>query len=105
MVLYRFTLETAYLPDYEMTSWYLCHAPGSRFTSSLMAARAVDDGRFALRDNVLTRHRRAAASERRVLTSGADLRGVLERELGLALPDAPTLGALLDRLASSTAPA
>jgi N-hydroxyarylamine O-acetyltransferase len=99
--LYRFTLETAYLADYEMTSWYLCHAPGSRFTSMLMAARPIEGARYALRNNVLTRHSHSTGSERRLLASGAALRGVLEHELGLQLPDSPELDAALDRLAAS----
>jgi N-hydroxyarylamine O-acetyltransferase len=104
MTLYRFTLETAYLADYEMTSWYLCHAPGSRFTSSLMAARPIDGGRYALRNNVLTRHSRSTGSERRVLSNGAALRGTLEHELGLQLPDSPELDTALDRVAAATEP-
>ena len=100
--LYRFTLEAAYRADYEMTSWYLCHAPGSRFTSSLMAARADAGGRYALRNNVLTRHARGAAGERRTLTSGPAIREVLENEFGLALPHAAALDAVLDRFAASS---
>ncbi len=103
--MYRFTLETAYLADYEVASWYLCHHPGSRFIAELIGARPFQDGRYALRNNVLTTHRASGPSEHRALTTPAVLRAVLEDELGIHLPDAADLGTLLDRLAAMPAPA
>jgi N-hydroxyarylamine O-acetyltransferase len=37
--LYSFDLQPQHLPDYEVSSWYLCHHPDSHFLHGLMAAR------------------------------------------------------------------
>jgi N-hydroxyarylamine O-acetyltransferase len=96
--LYRFDLQPQQVPDYEVSSWYLCHHPDSRFRSALLAARTTPDRRYGLMNNVLTEHRPDGTSEPRTLTDAAELRRVLVETFGLTLPDAPELDATLARL-------
>jgi N-hydroxyarylamine O-acetyltransferase len=98
--MYRFRREEQLLPDYEVASFYLCHHPDSFFRRDLVAARAFTGGRFALRNNLLAVHRLGEPVERRLLTTPAELKGALERQLLLTLPDHPGLTGLLERVAA-----
>jgi N-hydroxyarylamine O-acetyltransferase len=95
--LYRFTLEPQYPADYEVSSWYLCHHPGSLFRQVLMTARATADGRYALRNNALAIHRNNG-TEKRVLADAVALRSSLENDFALQLPESPELNGLLERI-------
>lgn len=103
--LYRFTLDPAYLADYEMASWYLCNFPGSHFTTGLIAARPAPDRRYTLRGSVLTTHLLSGGTERRVLTTAAALRAALENTLGLQVPQLPEVDATLERISAADVPA
>lgn len=85
--LYRFTLDEQHAPDYEVSSWYLSSHPRSHFLSGLMAARAAPEGRHALRNTTLTTHHRDGRTERRTLSTPAELREVLLGTFGIAAPD------------------
>jgi N-hydroxyarylamine O-acetyltransferase len=101
--LYRFDLQEQLLVDYEMTSWYLSHHPGSHFVTTLVAARAERDRRHALRNNELAVHHTEGATERRVLTSVEEVRAALADVFQIALPDAPELDAALARITAGIA--
>ena len=101
--LYRFTPDEAYLADYEMASWYLCHFPGSHFTTGLIAARPSLDGRYGLRNNVLATHHGSGRTDRQVLSGAAALRAALEGPLGLAVPASPAVEAMLERIGGAGA--
>jgi N-hydroxyarylamine O-acetyltransferase len=103
--LYRFTLREHLLPDYEMFSWYLCTHPQSFFLTSLSAARPFPNGRYALRNTVLTTHHLGGESEQRELTSVAEFRTVLEENFRLTLPETPDLEKTLQRLIDEAAEA
>jgi N-hydroxyarylamine O-acetyltransferase len=96
--LYRFGLQEQLLPDYEVTNWYLSTHPSSHFRTGLIAARADPDRRYALRNNELAVHHLSGSTERRTLTSPAELREALESALRLTLPEAPEVDAALERL-------
>ena len=96
--LYRFDLQEQYLPDYEVTNWYLSNNPSSHFVTGLMAARPDGDRRYALRNNQLAIHHRNGATERRVLTTVAELRAILQDGFRITLPDTPDLDPTLQRL-------
>ncbi len=85
--LYRFTLDEAHPPDYEVSSWYLSTHPRSHFLGGLMVARPAPDGRHALRNTTLTTHHRDGRTERRTLASAAELREALHATFGIAAPD------------------
>ena len=95
--LYRFTLEPQFPADYEVSNWYLCHHPGSLFRQVLMTARVTADGRYALRNNTLSIHRKNK-TEKRILADAAALRSSFENDFALQLPESPELTALLERV-------
>jgi N-hydroxyarylamine O-acetyltransferase len=101
--LYRFRREEQLIPDYEVSSWYLCHHPDSFFRRDLVAARVVPGGRLGLRNNVLTEHRTGRPPRARTLATAAAIRVVLERDMGLTLPDGDGLDQVLERIARGAA--
>ena len=101
--LYCFGLQEQLLADYEVTSWYLSNHPESQFVTTLMAARAEPDRRYALRNNQLAVYHRDGRTEQRVLTSAAEMRETLDRLFQVRLLDAPELDAILTRLIAQSA--
>jgi N-hydroxyarylamine O-acetyltransferase len=98
--LYRFTLEPQFPSDYEVSSWYLCHHPSSFFRQMLIGARVTPEGRYALRNNALTIHRKNE-TQKQILVGAAALRSCLEMDLGLQLPNSPELAAALERISET----
>lgn len=96
--LYRFTLEEQFQVDYEVSNYYLSTHPRSHFTQNLIAARATADRRYALLNNQLSIHLLNGSTERRTLTSPAEIRETLERDFLLKLPVGPELNLSLQRL-------
>jgi N-hydroxyarylamine O-acetyltransferase len=96
--LYRFDLQEQYLPDYEVTNWYLSNHPNSHFVTGLMVARPDVDRRYALRNNQLAIHHLNGSTERRALTKVAELRAALEDAFRITLPETPDLNSALQRL-------
>jgi N-hydroxyarylamine O-acetyltransferase len=96
--LYRFDLQEVFQPDYEILSYYASNHPESLFVSKLVVARAATDRRYALSNNRLTVHHLGGPSERRVLTTVAEVRERLENDFLLQLPDAPELDTVIARL-------
>lgn len=94
---YRFTLEPQFPSDYEVSNWYLCHHPSSFFRHTLMAARAMPEARYALRNNGLAIHRNGQ-TEKRTFSDATALRSCLQTDFGLNLPDSPELDAALERV-------
>ena len=95
--LYRFDLQPQQEPDYEVANYYLSTSPTSHFLSTLMVARPFAGGRYGLVNNRLSVHRLGGPSETQVLTSVAEVRGVLENVFGLTLPAAAELDPALAR--------
>jgi N-hydroxyarylamine O-acetyltransferase len=103
--LYVFDFQEQMLADYEMANWYLCNNPSSHFITGLVAARPDDGRRYALRGNELTTHHMNGKTERRLLTSAAELRIALEKTFRVILPAGAELEAALARTASISLPA
>ena len=99
--LYRFDLQRQYLPDYEVSSWYLCHHPDSIFISGLYAARAAPGRRFALRDNELSVHHVGGTTEKLTLQNATELRDVLTNNFRLRLPETSQLDTALARICAT----
>ena len=97
--MYRFRREEHLLPDYEVSSFYLCHHPESFFRRELVAARAFPGGRFTLRNNKLTAYRLSSPPESTTLSSTTAIREALERDFLLDLPVHPELAPALARIA------
>jgi arylamine N-acetyltransferase len=84
-----------------MTSWYLCHHPESIFRQSLVAARPTDEGRWTLRDTLLTLHRSDGRHESQALRSVAELKQALGGNFGIELSSVEGLDARLAELVVS----
>jgi N-hydroxyarylamine O-acetyltransferase len=102
--LYRFDLQPQAIADYEVSSWYLCTNPRSHFITTLVAARAQSDRRYALRNNDFATHFRDGYTERRLITDAGDLREVLEQHIDVRVPPGPEVDDVLARIAASIAP-
>jgi N-hydroxyarylamine O-acetyltransferase len=96
--LYRFDLQPQELPDYEVSNWHVSTHPDSIFVNGLLASRVVPGVRYALFNNELAVHRTGAGTDKRTLRDAAELRHTLEHDIGLTLPDATELDAVLQRL-------
>jgi N-hydroxyarylamine O-acetyltransferase len=94
----RFDLNEQEPIDYEVANHYVSTWPTSHFVTSLIAARTTPDGRYGLRNNRLSIHRLKRESEHRVLTSAAEIRGVLGDLFGIAVPDEALFDATVARL-------
>lgn len=75
--LYRFDLQAQLPVDYEAPNWYLSTSPHSRFVTSLVAARATSEHRYALAGRRFTTHTPGQPSRTRILEDVAQLRAVL----------------------------
>ncbi len=103
--LYVFDLHEQLQADYEVSNWYLAHFPQSPFVTGLIAARADDDRRHALRNTRYSVHHASGAIERCHLESVAQLREVLQGAMRIPLPDHPDLDGRLQRLIDAHPPA
>ena len=93
--LYRFDLQEQFLPDYEVSNYFLATHPNSHFRGRLLAARSPAGRRYALLNDQLAIHHSEGTTDRRMLTTVAELKGALRDALGLHLPETPELDAAL----------
>jgi N-hydroxyarylamine O-acetyltransferase len=93
--LYRFDLSQAYEVDYRVASHFLSTHPSSHFLSTLVAARALPDKRYALRNNRLSIHHTGGRSEQREIATATELADVLENQLAILIPDRAAFEAIL----------
>ncbi len=96
--LYRFDLTEQQPVDYEVSNFWVCHYPESHFISGVSAARMEPGRRYALRDNKLTIHHTGGVSEERLLSSVAELRGVLDTVFYITVPTEVDVDAALQPL-------
>jgi N-hydroxyarylamine O-acetyltransferase len=95
--LYRFDLTEHYAIDYEAPNYYLSVNPASIFRTTLRAARPDADRRHALLNNHYAVHHLNGPTERRTLTSVAELRRTLQEQFLLRVPAGAELDAVLAR--------
>lgn len=81
--LYRFDMCEQLPVDYEASNWYLSTSPASKFVTTLMAARATRERRYALAGTRLSIHEPGVPSEHRVLADAGELREALEDLFGI----------------------
>ena len=99
--LVAFDLGAQSFAELEMGNWFTSTHPKSRFKNELFAARADTGRRYGLLDNVLTEHRRDGQSERRKLTTTAELRDALTDIFKIKLPQGADLETVLERFAGA----
>lgn len=85
--LYRFDLQEQFPIDYAVASYYLSTNPASHFTSNVIAARALPQGRLALLGNRLTRRGNDGSGERVEIADENRLAAVLQSDFGIIPPD------------------
>jgi N-hydroxyarylamine O-acetyltransferase len=100
--LYSFDLQPQLLPDYEMPNWMLQHHPESHFLTNLVAALPQHDRRYALINAEFAVHHRGGVTERRLLTSPAELRAVLADAFRIRMPAGEDIDAALARAVAAT---
>jgi len=98
--LYAFDLRAHYLPDYEVTSWYLSNHPQSHFVTGLVAARPEPGRRHALRNNNYSIHELNGATHTRALTNADELKRTLVEVFHIHLPDSVALAGKLQSIAA-----
>jgi len=81
--LYRFDLQPAYEVDYAVANHYVSTYPNSHFLSSVIAARALPDRRYAR----LSTHHVGGRSEQYEIATATELADILEGQLDIILPD------------------
>ncbi|HVY80663.1 MAG TPA: arylamine N-acetyltransferase [Steroidobacteraceae bacterium] len=96
--LYRFDLQPQFPVDYEVISHFLSTHPASQFRTTLRVARALPGLRHGLLNNQLSTHYVGGGTEKRTLTSVAEVRGVLTDLFGLTLPAGPDLDRAIARV-------
>ncbi|MER8864918.1 arylamine N-acetyltransferase [Mesorhizobium sp. M0751] len=84
--MYRFDMQQNYEVDYSVSNYFLSTHPTSHFLSSVIAARALPDRRYALRNNRLSTHHLGGGTEQVEIATAAELADVLEG-LEIAIPD------------------
>jgi N-hydroxyarylamine O-acetyltransferase len=98
--IYSFDLQEQFLPDYEVSSWYLSNKPDSHFVTGLIAARPDMEKnlRYALHNNKLSVHHLDGETEKRRLDTPAEIREVLETHFRLTLPGGAELDEKLQQV-------
>jgi len=95
--LYRFDLQPQYPVDYEVASHFLTTHPSSHFRTMLRVARSLPGLRHGLQNNQLATHHVKGATEKRTLTSVAEIRDALADIFGITLPPAADLDPAIAR--------
>lgn len=96
-MLYRFTLQEHYLPDYEVANYYLSTHPASHFTTSLIAARVDGNQRLTLRNNEFAIHQNGETQRRRIETT-EELLSLLESRFLIRPPANANIQTILSKI-------
>lgn len=97
--LYMFDLVEHFLPDYEVSNWYLSNHPRSHFVTGLIAALPAEDGRHALSNNRYSFYGLDGRQEKKMLETAGELKDVLEHVFRLGVADLPGIGGKFENLA------
>ncbi|MEO3434120.1 arylamine N-acetyltransferase [Inquilinus sp. CAU 1745] len=97
--LYRFDLQRQYPVDYAAANYFLSTSPSSHFVTGLVAARAVEGRRLALRGRDFATHHMDGRTERRRLESADEIIETLDRDFLITPPPVADLRARLDSIA------
>lgn len=96
--IYSFDLQEQYLPDYEVTNWYLSNHPESHFVTGFIAARADKGKRYTLHGNKLSIHHLDGETEKSEITSVGELKKILKETFLLELPEVNSRDRALSKL-------
>ncbi len=96
--LYRFDLTRQFQIDYEVANFFLYTHPTSLFRNTLIAAKPVEEGRYALSGNQLTFYPRSSVPIKTTLGTAAEVREVLTTKFGIHLQGLPDLDTRLESI-------
>jgi N-hydroxyarylamine O-acetyltransferase len=96
--LYIFDLVKHYPPDYEVFNWYTSTHPTSHFVNNLVAARPAKTGRHALLNRQYSFYHLDGRAEKKLLSSVAEIKDVLENEFRIRTSEVPELDARLSAM-------
>ena len=85
--LHRFDMQPAYEVDYAVANHFVSTHPTSHFLSSVVAARALPDRRYALRNARLSTYYVGGRSEQREIATATEFADILESQLDIIIPD------------------
>lgn len=89
--IYRFTLETAFHCDHELSNYYLSTSDASHFRHTLIAARPAEDGRDTLRDTRVTHYPHHGSPTELDLVTVDDIAAALATRFDIVVPDRAAL--------------
>lgn len=101
--LYAFDLQAQHAIDFEVGNWWVSRHPSSRFVNQLIVARPQPGVRHALVDNHYSERRLGGTHTRRILTSVAQVRGVLKDIFDIDVADSGAIDDCLHRLIARNA--
>ncbi|RST87468.1 arylamine N-acetyltransferase [Aquibium carbonis] len=84
---FRFDLTEHFEVDYLVSSHFVSTWPASQFVTTIMAARALPQGRLALKNDRLIVHETGGASRHVHFATAADLRATLAADFGIDVPE------------------
>jgi N-hydroxyarylamine O-acetyltransferase len=102
--IYSFGLQEQFLPDYEVTSWYLSNHPTSHFVTGLIAALPFAEGRHTLRNTDFATHYLDGSHDRRRFASATELKDVLKKIFGVNIPEIASIDTSLEKILPPKSP-
>jgi N-hydroxyarylamine O-acetyltransferase len=102
--LYAFDLHEQLQADYEVSNWYLANFPQSQFVTGVIAARADEGLRHALRNTRYAIHYAEGRTERRHVGTVAEMKELLAGPLRIPLPSHSQLDERLQKVIDANPP-
>lgn len=96
--LYSFDLTRCYLPDFEVSNWYVSTHPSSHFMHDLIAVRPTPAGRHVIHNTRYTFYQPDSAPFSMYLTNPDDVFELLEERFGIAAERVPGLRARIEEI-------
>jgi N-hydroxyarylamine O-acetyltransferase len=96
--IYSFGLQENFLPDYEVTSWYLSNFPSSHFVTGLIAALPFEGGRYTLRNTDFAAHHLDGRYVRKRFETVSELVDALQNTFMIEVPNLTEAHDFLARL-------
>lgn len=76
--IYQFSLQEQFLPDYEVTNWYLSNFPASHFLNGIIIAKPFNKGRYILHNNQFSIYHLNGTTERKLIQNPGELERIIK---------------------------
>ncbi|HEY0670310.1 MAG TPA: arylamine N-acetyltransferase [Sphingobacteriaceae bacterium] len=77
--IYQFSLQEQFLPDYEVTNWYLSNFPASHFLNGIIIAKPFNEGRYILHNNQFSIYHLDGTTERTLIQNPDELQQIIKK--------------------------